>query len=133
MIPVIGWLTNFVAGGAFKAIVGEIGAAHQRKLDAANATERIEADKEIAGLEARRAVLVAEAQHKINLWFRGFIALGPALYVFAYFAIDKVLCVKLGLTGAMCRVDAIDDPVMQGVMAAVLGFYFVTAAMDRRK
>ena len=132
-LPIVGLLVNFVAGGGLKFITDALGEAQQRRLNAANATERVEADKEIAGLEARRAVLVAEAQHKINLWFRGFIALGPALYVFSYFAIDKVLCVKLGLSGAMCRVDAINDPVMQGVMAAVLGFYFVTAAMDRRK
>jgi hypothetical protein len=124
----IGWLTSFLAGSAFKVIVGEIAAAHKRKLDATSTIERIEADKEIAGLEARRDALIAEARTTVNAWFRGFITFGPALYVFSYFAIDKVLCVKLGINEtwpATCRVDAIDDPIMQGVMAAILGFFFL--------
>jgi hypothetical protein len=131
----IGWLATFIAGDGLKAITEQLGNWHQRKLDAANEHERLEADMAISALEARRAVLVAEAQHKINLWFRGFIALGPALYVFSYFAIDKVICPKTGLDliwPEVCRVPPIDDPVMKTVMAAVLGFYFVTAIFERR-
>lgn len=128
-----GWLLNLVSGGALKAITGEIGEWQKRKLNAENADKRIEADKELGRLEAKASVLRAEAKDTINKWFRGFIAIGPGTYVFSYFFIDKVLCVKLGLSGAFCRVDAIDDPVMSGVMAAVIGFYFVTEAMNARR
>ncbi len=128
-----GFLINLVTGGALKTVLSGIGDWQQRKLAAQNNSERIAADKEIASLEVKASVLRAEAKDTINRWFRGFIAIGPATYIFSYFFIDKVLCVKLGLTGAVCRVDSISDDTMKWVLISVVGFYFVTETFGRRR
>lgn len=131
-----GFLLNLVTGGALKSIFSEIGEWQRRKLEAENNAARIEADKQIANLEARAAVLKAEAQSRINQWTRTFMAAGPGLYIFSYFAIDKVLCVKFRLASVLwdgaCRVDEITDPTMKAVMGAVVGFYFLYDIFARK-
>lgn len=127
----IGGLIKLVAGGALKSVLSALGDADKRRIDAKNNTDRIEADKEISGLEARRDVLVSEARYKVNMFFRAFMAVGPAVYVFKIFFIDKVVCpvTKLDIVAPhICRTDPITDPFLLGVMAAVIGFYFMTNA-----
>ncbi len=132
-----GFLLNFVTGGALGTIKDGIGEWHERKLRAENAHEKLEADQEIAGLEARASVLRAEARDTINGWVRLAIASGPAAYIFSYFMIDKVLCIKLNLTVILwqsaCRVDPIENDQMNWVMASVVAFYLVTEGYARRK
>lgn len=78
------------------------------------------ANEIIATRQAKRDVMVAEAS-PINAVMRATIAVGPAVYLFKVFAIDKVLCPALG--GA-CRTDDL-SPQLWSVVTAVVGFYFL--------
>jgi hypothetical protein len=71
----LGMITNLLGGGIVGTIAKQINVAYQNKLNAKNAKERIEADKLIAELEARRAVLVAEQGHWMTRWIRPAFAL----------------------------------------------------------
>lgn len=121
----IGWIANIIGSGVIGQIGKELNRAYQAKLDAKNQTERIDADKEIASLEVRKAVLVAEARTSWNIIFRGFLALPFALFVWKVIVWDKLL--KLGVT------DPLDDN-MWKLLGIVYGFYFVyeTAALFKR-
>lgn len=125
------WLASALTGGALKTALNGISDWHERKLNAQNNSERIEADRMIGELEARASVLRAEAGHRINLWFRGFIALGPALYLAKIFIVDKVACPVFGLPDSYCRTDALSTE-LWAVVTIVLGFYFVSSAFGRR-
>lgn len=88
--------------------------------------ERIAAEERIKGLEARRAIMVAEAGAgiKINAYVRAFMGVGVALYLNKIFIWDKVL--KMGST------DPLDENLWK-VVAVVIGFYFVSGALERWK
>lgn len=90
-----------------------IGAYGEKNAAAANV--------EIQSRQAKADVQRAESGSRINAFMRAFIAIGPALYLFKIFAIDKVICPPLGLA---CRTDPLSPELWQ-VVTAVVGFYFL--------
>ena len=113
---IAGFILKLFGGGIIGQIGGELNKAYKARLTAQNNSERIAADKSIAGLEARKAVLVAEAKTSWNVLFRAVLALPFALFVWKVIVWDKIL--GLGTT---------DDigPDMYNLMMVVYGFYFV--------
>jgi len=122
----LGAALSWLAGGGIAAIGGEIRKARKDVLDARNTSERIDADKVLAGLEARRSVLIAEAGDIVNRAMRASFALPFALYNFKLIVYDKMA--GLGATDPL-------SPELTQTMWIVLGFYFLseTSAMWRKK
>lgn len=97
-------------------------------------------DAEIAIQHERANVLVAEAGSRINGFVRAGIAIGPALYVFKYYAIDKVLGSLVGCAGPAgritegCSIYATDglNTEMATVLTAVLAFYFLATSFGKK-
>lgn len=110
----IAWLAKIGIG----TIVSRIAAAYEARQNATTDRERIAADERIKGLEARRDVMIAEGRSWINSLMRAFIAIGPAVYLFKIFVIDKVLC-------STCSTDPLTPELWQ-VISWVLAFYFLT-------
>lgn len=122
----IGLILNFLGGGIVGQIGKELNAAYKSKLAAKNNTERVEADKVISTLQARKDVLVAESRSRWNIAFRAFLALPFGLFVWKAVVWDKLL--GLGATD-----DLSAD--LWNLMMVVYGFYFVyeTASLFKRK
>lgn len=118
-------LASWVLGGGVSAITGSIREMRKDTLEAKNASERIELEKEIGTLENRRAVLVAEAKSNWNVVFRGLLAMPFALFVWKVIVYDKIL--GAGSTDNL-------SPDLWNLMMVVYGFYFVyeTAALFKR-
>jgi hypothetical protein len=112
---------GFFGGGIGQALAD----AYKSKQDATTAQERTAAQERIERLNSIRDVQVAEAGSRVNAVFRAFIALGPALYLFKIFVVDKIVCPIAGLTTpGICRTDQL-SPELWGVVTAVIGFYFL--------
>ena len=98
------------------------------KIAQTNATteqEKIHAAEMVATLQARQAVLIAEASGPwgwVNPCMRFLIALGPMVVLNKIFIWDKAL--GWGST------DRLDDRLWNVIMV-VLGFYFVSTIADR--
>ena len=116
-------ILSWLAGGGIKAIGEQLNRAFQAKLDAKNNAERIEADKQIAVLEARQAVLIAEQGSWRTSWIRPAIAAPFAIFIWKVVVWDKVL--GRGVT------DPLSDN-MTWVMTAVIGAYFLTRPLEKR-
>lgn len=103
------------------------------KIAAITATteqERIAANERAKALEARRDVLIAEAQagSKANVWVRTGMALPVAILLWKVFVYDKVLG-----EWTHGRTDGLDENLWH-VVWIVLGFYFlyeITRAIRR--
>lgn len=103
------------------------------KIAAINATteqERISADERTKALEARRDLMIAEAQagSRANIWIRTGMALPVAILLWKVFVGDKVLGQWTGW-----RTDPLDENLWH-VVWIVLGFYFlyeITRAVKR--
>ena len=121
----IGQILSWLLGGGVAAITKSIQEIRKAELDAKNTTERIKTEKEIATLEARRLVLVAEAKSNWNVAFRAFMALPFVLFVWKTVGYDKIL--GWGSTDNL-------SPELWNLMMVVYGFYFVyeTAALFKR-
>jgi hypothetical protein len=107
------------------AIVNELISARLALGNAVTEQERIATQVQIAALEARRDVLLAEAGNGKNALMRFLLALGPMLYLNKIFIWDKVL--GCGST----------DPLsadLWHVALMVVAFYFLAdvAAVFRR-
>lgn len=113
MIGVITALANLGIG----TIATKIAAAYESKQKAKTDQAAIAAEQRIKTLEARRDVMIAEGHLPINAAFRAFIALGPAIYLFKIFVIDKVIC-------STCATDPL-SPELWEVVRWVIGFYFL--------
>jgi hypothetical protein len=112
MLSVLFGLINPLA-----ALAGKIADARMAAQNAVTDRERIAAEERVKDLEARRAVLVAEAAgSRVNVVMRAAIAFGPTVYLLKIFIWDKVL--KLGAT------DSLSGELWQ-VVTAVIGFYFL--------
>lgn len=124
LLSLIGGLPALISG-LFGTINGITNAIANEKIAALTATtqqDQIAANERVATLQQRRDVLIADAAHgSIDIWVRTIIAIGPALYLFKIFVIDKV-CGPLFHT----ETDPLDDNLWQVVMV-VLGFYFLSA------
>lgn len=114
---IFAWLAKIGIG----TIATKIAAAYEAKQKAKTDQAKVAADERIKTLEARRDVMVAEGHSPWNAGMRAFIAVGPALYLFKIFVIDKVVCPPLGLA---CRTDPLSPELWQ-VVTAVIGFYFL--------
>lgn len=116
----LAFLANLLGGG----IVGQIADAFKARENAKTDAERIAADERIKRLQSIRDVQIAEAGSRINAIFRGVLALGPAVYLFKIFVIDKVVCQTFGWTSGACRTDDL-TPEQWTVVTAVIGFFFL--------
>lgn len=110
--------------GFSDAITNVSKAIADAKIAAINATteqERIAANERVTALEARRDVLIAEAQagSKANIWVRTGMALPIAILLWKVFVYDKVL--GQWTNG---RTDGLDENLWH-VVWIVLGFYFL--------
>ena len=112
---------SLIIGALTGPVAAQLAAALKERQNATTEQARIAADERIRKLQAMRDVQVAEAGSRINAIMRFFIALGPAIYIFKIFAIDKVICPALG--GA-CRTDPLTPELWQ-VVTYVIGFYFL--------
>jgi hypothetical protein len=83
------WLLNLV--NPLKVIGDQLNRAYQTKMLAVTDKERIEADKEISNLEARRDVLLAEQGSWMTRWIRPALALPVAIFWFKLLVWDTVL------------------------------------------
>lgn len=109
-------ILNFFGSGIVGQIGKQLNDAYKSRLNAKNETQRIDADKHIAGLEARKAVLVAESRSSWNVAFRAFLALPFGLFVWKVVVYDKVM--GLGSTDNL-------SPDLWNLMMVVFGFYFM--------
>lgn len=87
-----------------------------KKLVAQTDTQRIEADQNIAQLQARRDVLIAESKSPWNVLARMALMIGPCFYVAKIFIWDKML--GLGSTDDL-------TPNEWYLVFVVYGFYFL--------
>ena len=97
----------------------------QYRIAAANAentSERITADQNIAQLEARQAVLIAEQSGRLTRWIRPLFALPFIIYNFKVIVIDKVF--GWGTT------DPLSDNLIQ-LQMIVFGAYFLTRGAEK--
>lgn len=108
----LAFLTRFLGSG----IAGELRRAYEARLAAANDKERIEADKTIAQLEARQAVLIAGG--RITAFVQAAFAAPFCIYIWKLVVFDKVL--------AMGATDDL-SPALWQVCMLILGFYFAGA------
>ena len=115
--------------GMFGTINNITAAISNEKIAALTATtqqEQIASQERISALQQRRDVLIADAAHgSLDIWIRSFVAIGPALYLFKIFVIDKVLGFIFHTS-----TDPLDANLWQVVMV-VLGFYFLSETSTR--
>lgn len=110
---VLGWLS----GGIAQSLADAYKAHAQAETD----QDKIAASVRITQLEAIRDVQRAEAGSRLNAFMRAGIAVGPMLYLFKIFAIDKVAC---SVIGCELSTDPL-SPELWDVVKAVVGFYFL--------
>lgn len=120
----IGTILSWLTGGGIAAIGKELNRAYQMKLDARNDSERIEADKLIAQLEARQAVLIAEQGSWMTRWIRPGFAAPFVIYDFKVLVWDKTL--GWGVTDDL-------SPEFWKLQMIVFGAYFLTRPLERRR
>lgn len=113
-------------GGAISAIAGGLEKAYADKLAAKNDGERIDADKRIAELQAKRDVLAAEANSPVNALVRGLLAAPVVILLFKVMVYDMALGEWTG-----GHTDAIPSDIWTVVMV-VTGFYFVHDMVTRK-
>jgi hypothetical protein len=114
------WLLGLI--DPISRVINGLTEARKAEANAKTDQERIHAQERIKALEAKRDVLVAEANDVSNRRMRMFIAFGPALYLNKIFVWDKVL-------GPIThgRTDPLDEN-LWWVISAVIGFYFLAEA-----
>jgi hypothetical protein len=128
LLGLIGSLPSIIAGlfGTINGITNAISNEKIALITAKTQEEQIAANERISQLQQQRDVLIADASHgSWDIWLRNIIAIGPALYLFKIFAIDKALGFVFHT-----RTDPLDDNLWQVVMV-VLGFYFLSATSTR--
>lgn len=118
----IGKILAWLSGGALSIIGTQLNDAYQAKLNAQNNDARIEADKRIAQLHAREAVLIAEQGSWITRWIRPAFAAPFVIYNAKIILWDKVL--GLGTT------DALSAEFWQ-LQMIVFGAYFLTRPFEK--
>jgi hypothetical protein len=115
---VLKWLT----GGGIAAIGEQLRGAYEARLKATNDHEKLEAEKEIARLEAQQSVLVAEQGRLLTAWVRPAIAFPFVLYLWKLIIYDKVLA--WGATDGL-------SPELWQMMTVVVGAYFLTRPFEK--
>jgi hypothetical protein len=133
IIGLIPTVLTFLTG-----LSGTVGKVSDNIKELEIAKESTKSNKEKAIIDAqiqeahdRKDVLVAEAGSRINAVIRACIAIGPGMYVFKYYAIDKVIGSIIGCRGddmaTYCSRFATDglNAQMAVVLTAVIAFYFL--------
>lgn len=115
-------LLKWFAGGGISSIGEQINRWQEVKAKAANDHERLEADKMLAELEAKRSVLVAEQGSWMTRWVRPAITLPFAIYLWKLIVWDKVL--GLGATDDL-------SPDLWKLFWIVIGAYFLTRPFEK--
>jgi hypothetical protein len=114
------WLLNLV--NPLKVIGDQLNRAYQNKLLAMTNEERIEADKQISNLEAKRDVLLAEQGSWMTRWIRPMMALPVVIYVWKIVVYDTVL--GLGVTPN-------PGEFVNWYVLTVTGAYFLTRPIEK--
>ena len=115
---VLSWLT----GGGIAAIGEQLRGAYEARLRATNDHEKLEAEKEIARLEAQQAVLLAEQGSWLTAWVRPAIALPFVIYIWKLVIWDKTLA--WGSTDNL-------SPELWQMMTVVITAYFLTRPLEK--
>lgn len=125
-----------LVSGAFGTINGVTKALSDAKIAVINAKteeERIHSQERVNTLQARRDVLVGEANSgsRLNLIIRSLFAVGPLSIVLKLYFWDKVIGSLAGCSAAPAGTcgQFVTDPLDENgwkVISVVLGFYFVT-------
>lgn len=127
-LSVIGSIPSLVTGlfGTLNGITSAIANEKLATIAATTEQERIASQERVNTLEQRRDVLIADAAHgSWDIWIRSLIAVGPALYLFKIFVIDKVFGFIF-----QTSTDPL-DPNLWNVVMVVLGFYFLSETSTR--
>lgn len=134
MWPFLVRLLGFIPGitntinGITSAIANERIAAISATTDKA----RIQAQENVATLQAKRDLMIAESTHsKLPILMQSLIAIGPAAVLLKIFLWDKVIGAYMGcvgITGPECNLYSTDalDGNLWAVVTAVVGFYFLS-------
>ena len=120
----IGTILSWVTGGSAAKIIGEIVKAQERRRQAKNESERIQAETEIAYLEAKRDVIMKEQGNAATRLIRPLFALPFVIYNIKVIVYDKVL--GLGSTDML-------SPEFWQLQMIVFGTYFLTRPFDKKK
>jgi divalent metal cation (Fe/Co/Zn/Cd) transporter len=112
--------------GTINGITNAISNEKIAQLTTMTQQEQIASNERISALQQRRDVLIADAAHgSLDIWIRSGIAIGPAMYLFKIFAIDKVFGFLFHTS-----TDPL-DPNLWNVVMVVLGFYFLSETSTR--
>src|SRR5690606_13791820 len=118
----IGFLLGLV--DPIARIVGKIADARVEMAKAETDKDRTAAEERIRGLEARKAVLVAESGSRLNGFIRAGFALPFVIYNGKLVLWDKVL--------GLGRTDPLSPELFQ-IELACIGFYFLHSIVQRWK
>ena len=118
-----GTILSWLVGGGIASIGEQINRNTEIRANAKNATERVKADKEIARLEARRDILIAEQANWMTRWIRPMFALPFVIFNFKVVVWDKVF--GLGVTDSI-------SPEFWKLEMVVFGAYFLTRGIEKR-
>ena len=116
---VLSWLT----GGGIAAIGKQLNEAYANRLKAQTDHEKLQAVMDIAQLQARQSVLIAEQGSWLTKWIRPVLALPVAVYINKLVIWDKVL--QWGSTPDL-------SPDLWKFLWIVVGFYFLTRGFEKR-
>lgn len=127
--------SGFFSGmfGTINGVTKALGDAKIAAINAGTAQEKIHADERVSMLQARRDVLIGEANSgsRLNLIIRSLFALGPLSVVLKLYVWDKVIGSLVGCSQAATgtcgafTTDPLDENGWK-VISVVLGFYFVS-------
>ena len=115
-------ILSFLGNGALKTVTQGIIEARRDVQRARNATERLEAEKDVAQLQAQQTILLAEQGSWMTRPIRALFALPFIIYNMKIVVWDKVL--GLGVT------DVLSNQMMQ-VEMIVIGAYFVGRPLEK--
>ena len=116
---VLGWLT----GGGIAAIGKQLNEAYATRMRAQTDSEKLEADQNIAQLQARQSILLAEQGSWRTSWIRPMLALPIVIYINKLIIWDKVL--EWGTTPDL-------SPDLWKFLWIVVGAYFLTRSTGGR-
>lgn|SRR5574341_53650 len=119
----MGAILSWLLGGGIAAIGKQITAAYDMKLKAQNDHERVEAEKQIALLEAQQAVLIAEQGSWLTRWIRPAFALPFVVYIWKLVFFDKIL--GWGVTDDL-------SPDLWKLFWIIVGAFFLARPFEKR-
>lgn len=114
-------LLTWLSSGGIAAIGEQLNKAYDAKLKATNDHEKLQAEQDIAQLEAQQAILLAEQGRWLTSWIRPAIAFPFVVYLWKLVIYDKVL--GWGAT------DNLSTDLWQ-LMMVVVGAYFLTRPIE---